>query len=122
MEKSIPLQGAGEQSTKFGGPCPYCAQPPDAWRFENAFPPLESLLGCGILGAGLLGGGLLGGGLLGGGLLGGGLVGAGALAAAWLATAICNDFSFEFPFTSDTDTPKLKLPDALGVPDTTPDA
>src|SRR6476646_11245151 len=74
MEKSIPLQGAGEQSTKFGGPCPYCAQPPDAWRFENAFPPLESLLGCGILGAGLLGGGLLGGGLLGGGLLGGGLV------------------------------------------------
>jgi hypothetical protein len=117
MEKSIPLQGAGEQSTKFGGPCPYCPQPPDAWRFESAFPPVELLLGCGLLGAGLLGVGLAGG-----GLLGGGVVGAGALAAVWLATAICNDFSFEFPFTSDTETAKLKFPEALGVPDMTPDA
>ena len=62
---------------------------------------------------------MFGGGLLGGGLLGGGFVGAGA--AGWLATAIFNDCSLEFPFAYDTETPKLKFPDALGVPDTFPE-
>jgi hypothetical protein len=28
IQKEMPSQGEGEQSTKFGGPCPYTPQPP----------------------------------------------------------------------------------------------
>src|SRR5437764_14136900 len=58
IENSIPLQGEGEQSTKFGGTCPYWPHPCALCKWSSDFP--ESLL---PLGAGLLGGGLLGAGL-----------------------------------------------------------
>src|SRR3979411_997010 len=35
----MPSQGEGEQSTKFGGPCPYWFQPPLCCTFENDFAP-----------------------------------------------------------------------------------
>lgn len=35
----MPSQGEGEQSTKFGGPCPCCLQPPLCCTLENDFPP-----------------------------------------------------------------------------------
>jgi hypothetical protein len=41
-------------------------------------------------------------------------------ALAAFDTAICNGWSFDTPFVSTTETPKLKLPLALGVPETTP--
>jgi hypothetical protein len=31
----MPSQGDGEQSTKFGGPCPNCPHPPLCCKFEN---------------------------------------------------------------------------------------
>src|SRR5260370_40258533 len=56
MENAIPLQGEGEQSTKFGGPCPYWLQPPLCCTFENVFP---AGAGVGVAGgAGSGGGGL----------------------------------------------------------------
>jgi hypothetical protein len=38
MENAIPSQGDGEQSTKFGGPCPNCPHPPALCSSENVFP------------------------------------------------------------------------------------
>jgi hypothetical protein len=54
IQNEIPLQGEGEQSTKFGGPWPYALQPPLCCTWENEFPPL----GAGLGGAGLGGGGV----------------------------------------------------------------
>src|SRR5579872_7272703 len=103
IENSIPSQGEGEQSTKFGGPCPYCPQPPTFCKFVRAVPPLEFPLGAGLgAGAGLGTG-----------------AGAGAGAGA-CAIAICNDCCLESPLASETDTPKLKFPAAVGIPETAP--
>jgi len=44
MEKVIPSQGEGEQSTKLGGPWPYCPQPPLRCTFENELPPVVVVL------------------------------------------------------------------------------
>src|ERR1700692_2216632 len=40
----MPSHGEGEQSTKLGGPGPYCPQPPLLWRLENDVPPLPPLV------------------------------------------------------------------------------
>src|SRR5580693_2755685 len=96
IENEIPSHGEGEQSTKFGGPCPYWAHPPLFCRFPSTVP----------VGAGLGGGGGAGGGA---GLGGGAGVGGGAGAGA-CATAIWSDCCFESPVASDTEMPKLKLP------------
>jgi len=45
---------------------------------------------------------------------------AGGFAAGALATVICNACSFESPLESATETPKLKLPLAVGVPEIVP--
>jgi len=58
-----------------------------------------------------------GGELGGGGDAGGGEGGAGAAACP---TAICKPWSFTAPLASDTVTPKLKFPAAVGVPETFP--
>src|ERR1700733_5964791 len=39
IEKVMPSQGEGEQSTKFGGPCPYWPHPPLCCRLLKEFPP-----------------------------------------------------------------------------------
>jgi hypothetical protein len=44
IENEIPSQGDGEQSTKFGGPCPYCPQPPAFCKFPNEVPGFVVLL------------------------------------------------------------------------------
>src|ERR1700716_1997860 len=49
----MPSQGEGEQSTKFGGPCPYWFQPPLRCTFENDFPPFCAGV-VGAVGAALL--------------------------------------------------------------------
>ena len=50
IENSIPSHGDGEQSTKLGDLCPYCAHPPLFCKLASAVPAL-ALLGAG-LGAG----------------------------------------------------------------------
>src|SRR5215472_620373 len=118
MEKAIPLQGEGEQSTKLGGPCPYWFQPPELCKFESWVPVLPLLLlGVGVDGAGDDGGGFDGGGFAGGGDGGAG----GELGAGGCATLICNDCCLKSSLASETVTPKLKLPAPVGVPDTLPD-
>jgi len=97
IEKEIPLHGDGEQSTKFGGPWPYWLQPPLCCKFENEFPPLPVLGGVGA-----------------------GEVGGGVPVVVASATAICSDCSLEFPLESETETPKLKFPLAVGVPEIAP--
>ena len=106
----MPSQGEGEQSTKFGGPCPYCPHPPALCKFENEFP----------LGGGFDAGGAGGGEDGGGGEEGGGGVGAGGAAVAACATAICIPFCVDTPLASETVIPKLKFPDTVGVPVTVP--
>jgi hypothetical protein len=87
----MPSQGEGEQSTKFGGPCPNWFQPPLRCRFENEFPPF-----CppGVVGAGVIG---------------------------LLETVICNGCCLDTPLESETEMAKLKLPLALGVPEMVPE-
>jgi hypothetical protein len=40
IEKVIPSQGEGEQSTKSGGPWPYCPHPVLCCRLEKEFPAI----------------------------------------------------------------------------------
>src|ERR1700719_4602045 len=109
IEKEIPSQGEGEQSTKFGGPWPYWLHPPLCCKFESEVPPLET----GDVG-------VVGDGVFGGGVAGGGLVGAGLVAAAALATVTTSVCSLDAPLESETETPKLKLPLVVGVPEIVP--
>ena len=90
----MPLQGEGEQSTKFGGPCPNWLQPPLCWTFENELPPLCPAGGVGE--------------------------GAGAGGAAALDTVICKGCCLDSPLESETEMAKLKFPLALGVPEMPP--
>src|SRR6267143_1216582 len=85
MEKAIPLQGEGEQSTKSGGPCPNWFQPPLRCTLEKEFAPFCPL------GAGLF------------------------------DTVICKDCCFDVPLESETESAKLKVPLALGVPEMVPE-
>ncbi len=96
MEKATPLQGEGEQSTKFGGPCPNWLQPPLCCTFENEFPPFCP--------PGGVGGG-----------------GAGAGVVGLLETVICKGCCLDSPLESETEMAKLKFPLALGVPEMVPD-
>ena len=101
IQNEIPSHGDGEQSTNFGGPCPNWLHPPLPCTCENVFPVL-----CDV------------GFVVGGFGLGG--LGLGGFAAAALATVICNPCSFESPLESVTETSKLKLPLAVGVPEIVP--
>ncbi len=101
MEKATPLQGEGEQSTKFGGPCPNWLQPPLCCTFENEVPPFCPTGG---VGAGGAGGG-----------------GAGAGVVGLFETVICKDCCLDSPLESETEMAKAKLPLALGVPEMVPD-
>ena len=89
----MPLQGEGEQSTKFGGPCPNWLQPPLCCTFENELPPPD------VVGAGGAGGG----------------------GAGLLETVICKGCCLDSPLESETETAKVKLPLALGVPEMVPE-
>jgi hypothetical protein len=91
MEKEIPLHGEGEQSTKFGGPCPNWLQPPLCCTFKNEFP---AFCPPGAVGAGV------------GGLF---------------DTVICKDCCLDNPLESKTEIAKLKVPLALGVPEMVPE-
>jgi hypothetical protein len=110
IEKEIPSQGEGEQSTKFGGPWPYWLHPALCCKFESEDPPLEATGDVVAVGEGVFGGGVAGG----------GLVGAGVLALLAFATVTTSDCSLDAPLESETETPKLKLPLAVGVPEIVP--
>ena len=120
IEKEIPLQGEGEQSTKSGGPWPNWLQPLLLCKFENELSPLP------VLGAGDAGGGAgdagAGAGDDGAGEAEGGAgdVGAGVLAVVAFATVIWRDLSCETPLESEAETLKLKFPLAPGVPEMIP--
>jgi hypothetical protein len=90
----MPLQGEGEQSTKFGGPCPNWLQPPLCCTFENELPPPD------VVGAG----------------------GAGAGGAGLLETVICKGCCLVSPLESETEMAKLNIPLALGVPEMAPES
>jgi len=91
IEKEIPSHGEGEQSTKFGGPWPYLTHPLLLCKFESEVPPLPGLVGVGEVGA----------------------VGA----SATFRARVC---SLDAPVESETETLKLKLPLAVGVPEIVP--
>ena len=101
IEKEIPLHGEGEQSTKVGEPCPNWLHPPERCRFENegsagallapVFPPLEPE------------------------------VGPDDEPEESFDTAICKDFCCDCPLESETETVKLKFPEAVGVPENVPE-
>src|ERR1700716_4537172 len=95
MEKAMRWQCEGEQSTKFGGPCPNWLQPPLCCTFENEGPAFCP--------AGGVGGG------------------AGAGGAGLFDTVICKGCCLDSPLESETERAKLKVPLALGVPEMAPE-